>query len=168
MVTCSWVSFLLVPPGRASVFSLHMNVGEMDHEYHPGKTDIQKKKSSRASEMRSRALKGPSTQKHVLWPCTVPGITLLGHSMGLGHSLQEVSSPESSAPLPNNATQTGQLICTKVFMGTVAAVYCYVTNHPECSGLSSHFITSHNSVGSVSGSFVPCHVIWAAIIWGPG
>lgn len=157
---CSWVSFLLVPPGRASVFPLHTNVGEMDHEYHPGKTDIKKKKkSSRASEMRSRALKGPSTQKHLLWACMVPGITLLGHSMGLGHCLQEVSSPESSAPLPNNATQTSKLICTKVFMGTVAAVYCYVTNHPECSGLSSHFITSHNSVGSVSGSFAPCPVV---------
>lgn len=98
----------------------------------------------------------------------VPGITLLGHSMGLGHCLQEVSSPESSASLPNNATQTGKLVCTKVFMGTVADVYRCVMNHPECSGLSSHFITSHNSVGSVSGSFAPCHVIWAAIICGPG
>lgn len=34
MVKYSCVSFLLVPPGKASVVPLPMNVGEMDHEFH--------------------------------------------------------------------------------------------------------------------------------------
>ena len=44
--------------------------------------------------MRPRALEGLvlSTQNYLLLALVVPEITLLGHSCGLGHHLQEVSS----------------------------------------------------------------------------
>lgn len=57
------------------------NVGSINHGNHdPEKTD-------RTLEMRSRALKGPSTQNYLLLALVVPEITLLGQSCGLGHHL---------------------------------------------------------------------------------
>lgn len=116
--------------------------------------------------MRWRALKEPSTQNYLLLALHGADITLLGYSFGLGHCLQAVSSPESPASLPSDAIQTSKLECTKMFMGTIAVVYCCVTNHHKHSGLNNHFITFHDSVGSVGGSFAPCDVSWAAVIWG--
>lgn len=64
---------------------------------------------------------------------------LFRHSFRLGLCIQEVTSPENLAPVPNDTTQTDKLICTKVFMRTVAAVYCCVTNHPRCKGFKQSF-----------------------------
>lgn len=64
---------------------------------------------------------------------------LLRHLFRLGHCPREVTSLENSAPLPNDTTQTNKLICIKVFMRTVASVYCCVTNHPKCKGFKQSF-----------------------------
>lgn len=76
--------------------------------------------------MRSRALEGPGLRSVSGWFFLLPDVTLLGHSSKLGHYLQEVSSPEHPASLPNATTQTNQLICAKMFMGTVTVVYMTV------------------------------------------
>lgn len=107
--------------GKGPASPLCTNIGWIDHGHHdPEKTDTHRK-SSRTSETRSRALEGPRTQNYLLLALVVPEITLLGHSCGLGHHLQEVSSPECPASFPNDTILTNKLVCAKMFMGTVAA-----------------------------------------------
>lgn len=54
-----------------------------------------------------------------------------------------------------------------MFTKLIALVYHCVKNHPKHGGLNDHFITHHDSMGSVGGSFVPSDISKAAIVWGP-